>query len=55
MQRKVQEIARIKEKNLRLKQIYSDLNEEKQLDEPILGDSENPESLFQVKDEEVCL
>lgn len=54
MQRKVQEIARIKEKNQRLRQIYQDLNEEKQLDEPVLGDCESPENLFHVKDEEVC-
>lgn len=53
MQRKVQEIARIREKNQRLKQIYTDLNEEKILDEPTFGDAENPEMLLQVKDEEV--
>ena len=53
MQRKVQEIARIKEKNQRLKQIYQDLNEDKQLDEPALGDSESPENLFKVRDDEV--
>lgn len=53
MQRKVQEIARIKEKNQRLKQIYQDLNEDKQLDEPVLGDSESPENLFKVRDDEV--
>ena len=53
MQRKAQEIAKIKEKNQRLKQIYFDLNEEKQIDEPFLKDVENPEDLFQVKDDEV--
>ncbi len=53
MQRKNQEIAKIKEKNQRLKQIYVDLSEEKQLAEPQFGDSENPETLFEVKDSEV--
>lgn len=53
MQRKFQEIAKIKEKNQRLKQIYVDLNEEREVEEPILGDSENPEILFEVKDDEV--
>jgi hypothetical protein len=53
MQRKNQEIAKIKEKNQRLKQIYVDLSEEKQLSEPQFGDSENPETLFEVKDSEV--
>lgn len=53
MQRKTLEIGKIKEKNQRLRQIYVDINEEKQLDEPHLGDVENPEILFDVKDEEV--
>ena len=53
MQRKNQEIAKIKEKNQRLKQIYIDLNEEKTIPEPRFGDAENPEVLFEVKDEEV--
>lgn len=53
MQRKHQEIAKIKEKNQRLKQIYVDLNEEKQLAEPQFGDAENPELLFEVKDDEI--
>ncbi len=53
MQRKHQEIGRIKEKNMRLKQIYIDLNEEAMLVEPQFGDSENPELLFEVKDSEV--
>ena len=53
MQRKNQEIAKIKEKNQRLKQIYVDLNEDKGLNEPKHDDSENPEALFDVKDEEV--
>ena len=53
MQRKNQEIAKIKEKNQRLKQIYVDLSEENQLAEPQFGDSENPETLFEVKDSEV--
>ena len=53
IQRKNQEIAKIKEKNLRLKQIYIDLNEDKQIDEPQFGDAENPEVLFEVKDDEI--
>jgi cilia- and flagella-associated protein 43 len=53
MERKNQEISKIREKHQRLKQIHVDLNEEKQLDEPQLGDAESPESLFQVKDSEV--
>ena len=53
MQRKNQEIAKIKEKNMRLKQIYIDLNEEKPLVEPKFGDAEKPELLFDVQDEEV--
>ncbi|CAF0746511.1 unnamed protein product [Brachionus calyciflorus] len=53
MQRKHQEIAKIKEKNQRLKQIYIDLNEEQQLSEPQFGDAENPELLFDVKDDEI--
>ena len=53
IQRKNQEIAKIKEKNLRLKQIYIDLNEDKQLEEPHFGDAENPEVLFEVKDDEI--
>lgn len=55
MQRKHQEIAKIKEKNQRLKQIYIDLSEEQQLTEPQFGDAENPELLFDVKDDEVNL
>ncbi len=55
-QRKMQEIGKIKEKNQRLKQIYTDLDEEeqsKQVNEPQHGDAENPELLFDVKDHEV--
>ena len=52
-QRKLQEIGKIREKNQRLKQIYIDLNEEKALTEPELGDQENAELLFEVKDSEV--
>ena len=55
MQRKNQEIAKIKEKNMRLKQIYTDLNENKQLIEPKFGDAENPELLLEVRDEEVTV
>ena len=53
MARKNQEIAKIKEKNQRLKQIFIDLNEDKHLAEPEFGDAENPEVLFEVKDSEV--
>ena len=55
MMRKNNEIAKIREKNQRLKQIYIDLSEEKQIPEPQFGDAENPESLFEVKDDEVNL
>lgn len=53
IQRKNQEIGKIREKNQRLKQIYIDLNEDKSLGEPQLSDAENPELLFEVKDEEI--
>lgn len=53
MQRKLQEIGKVKEKNQRIKQIYVDLNEEKSTKEPTLTDLENPEMLFDVKDEEI--
>ena len=53
MMRKNNEIAKIREKNQRLKQIYIDLSEDKQLPEPQFGDAENPETLFEVKDDEV--
>jgi len=53
MQRKNQEIAKIKEKNQRLKQIYSDLSEDTKIAEPRFGDSENPEVIFTVTDEEI--
>ncbi len=54
MQRKLQEMSKVKEKNLRLKQIKEDLNEEKiHVKDPIFSDLENPELLFVVKDEEV--
>ena len=55
IQRKNQEIGKIKEKNQRLKQIYVDLSEEKPLAEPQFGDAENPELLFEVRDDEVIL
>lgn len=53
MQRKNQEIAKIKEKNQRLKQIYNDLDENKTVVEPKFGDAEKPEILFEVGDDEV--
>jgi hypothetical protein len=55
MQRKLQEIGKIKEKNQRLNQIYTDLNDEKTIKEPTLTEIENPEMLFEVKDDEVGL
>ncbi len=54
MQRKLQDISKVKEKNLRLKQIKEDLNEEKVfVKDPALSDVENPELLFEIKDDEV--
>ena len=53
MQRKQQEMSKVKEKNQRIKQIYIDLDENKQLKEAILSEIENPEMLFEVKDEEI--
>ncbi len=55
MQRKNQEIAKIKEKNQRLKQIYVDLSEDTKVAEPRFGDAENPEVLFTVADEEIAV
>lgn len=52
-QRKLQEIGKVREKNQRLRQIFVDLNEHKALSEPELGDLENAELLFDVKDSEV--
>jgi cilia- and flagella-associated protein 43 len=53
MERKNQEISKIREKHQRLKQIYIDLNEDRHLEEPQFSDAESPESLFEVKDSEV--
>lgn len=55
MQRKYQEIAKIKEKNQRLRQIYDDMSQECPIPEPRFGDAENPEVLFEVKDEEITV
>ena len=53
MQRKQQELAKVKEKNQRIKQIYVDLDENRTLKEAIMSEVENPEMLFEVKDEEI--
>ena len=55
MQRKYQEIAKIKEKNQRLRQIYDDLSQDKPIPEPRFGDAENPELLFEVEDSEIAV
>jgi WD40 repeat protein len=52
-QRKYQEIAKIKEKSQRLQQIYSDLSEEKKVEDLNLGDVDNPQTMFEVKDNEI--
>jgi hypothetical protein len=56
LQRKQQEMAKIKEKNARLKQIYIDLAEEShisELREPEFGEAEQPELLLDCKDSEI--
>lgn len=54
MQRKQQEIAKIREKNQRLKQIFVDLDDpDRQITEAQFGIAEQPELLFEVKDSEI--
>ncbi len=54
-QRKLQELAKIRERNIRIKQINSDLDDTSPVWEPDLTEKEKPQLLFEVKDSEVCL
>jgi len=52
-QRKLQELAKIRERNTRIKQINSDLDDSTPVWEPDLTEKEKPQLLFEVKDSEV--
>ncbi|CAF0804624.1 unnamed protein product [Rotaria sordida] len=52
-QRKLQELAKIREKNTRIKQINADLDDTSPIWEPDLTEKEKPLLLFEVKDNEV--
>ena len=52
-QRKLQELAKIRERNTRIKQINSDLDDRSPVWEPDLTEREKPQLLFEVKDSEV--
>ncbi len=52
-QRKLQELAKIRERNTRIKQINSDLDDTTPVWEPDLTEKEKPQLLFEVKDNEV--
>ncbi|CAF1594127.1 unnamed protein product [Rotaria magnacalcarata] len=52
-QRKLQELAKIREKNIRIKQINADLDDTTPVWEPDLTEKEKPILLFDVKDSEV--
>ncbi len=52
-QRKLQELAKIRERNMRIKQINSDLDDPTPVWEPDLTEKEKPQLLFEVKDNEV--
>lgn len=54
-QRKLQELAKIREKNTRIKQINSDLDDTSVIWEPDLTEKEKPILLFDVKDSEVLI
>ena len=54
-QRKLQELAKIREKNMRIKQINSDLDDPNPVWEPDLTEKEKPLMLFNVKESEVCI
>lgn len=54
-QRKLQELAKIREKNIRIKQINADLDDTTPVWEPDLTEKEKPLLLFEVKDSEVCI
>ncbi|UJR35581.1 hypothetical protein I4U23_028334 [Adineta vaga] len=52
-QRKLQELAKIRERNMRIKQINSDLDDPSPVWEPDLTEKEKPQLLFEVKDSEI--
>lgn len=52
-QRKLQELAKIRERNTRIKQISADLDDPTPVWEPDLTEKEKPQLLFEVKDNEV--
>ncbi|CAF3490775.1 unnamed protein product [Adineta steineri] len=52
-QRKSQELAKIRERNIRIKQINSDLDDTTPVWEPDLTEKEKPQLLFEVKDSEI--
>lgn len=52
-QRKLQELAKIRERNMRIKQINADLDDPSPVWEPDLTEKEKPQLLFEVKDSEV--
>lgn len=52
-QKKLQELAKIRERNTRIKQINADLDDTSPVWEPDLTEKERPQLLFEVKDNEV--
>ena len=52
-QKKLQELAKIRERNTRIKQINADLDDTSPVWEPDLTEKEKPQLLFEVKDNEV--
>ena len=54
-QKKLQELAKIRERNTRIKQINADLDDASPVWEPDLTEKEKPQLLFEVKDNEVSL
>ena len=50
---KEQEMSRIREKNRRMREIMGELGAHRELWEPTLGDSEQPEGALTVEDSEV--
>lgn len=52
-QKKLQELAKIRERNTRIKQIHADLDDATPVWEPDLTEKEKPQLLFEVKDSEV--
>lgn len=51
--KKEQEIAKIKDKNKRIKKILGDLSQPVEVYEPVMGVIEKPEMLMNVSDDEV--